>query len=73
MQHVDFSDLEVGNLITYHLRLDQRSTNPLRMYHAIVSAVYPDLRVVQATMLDDGYEQLQELVKYEQIVEISNT
>jgi hypothetical protein len=67
MNAEEFHTIAVGDIISYTLSLDQRSTNPLREYRGVVTKLYPDTQMVIVTLLDEGYEGLSEQVKMDQI------
>jgi hypothetical protein len=59
----------VNDSIAYKLRSDQRPTNPLRVYHALVTDVI-NSRVFMVDLLDPEYDGLSEVVMLDQVVEV---
>ena len=61
---------EIGDAITYRLRLAEQPVDPLRFWHATVENVHtsPDWYIVR--LLDEGYENMRERVLPFQIVEV---
>ncbi len=57
----------LGDAITYRLRLAERPTNPLRLWHGVVEWVAQDWCRVRLT--DKGYEGIREIVIGFQIVD----
>jgi hypothetical protein len=60
--------IQVGVVIIYRMRLSDRPTNPQRLWHGIVKDVYPGAYLVRLT--EPGYEGLEEIIFFEQIVSI---
>jgi hypothetical protein len=58
----------VGDAITYRMRLSERPVNPLRLWHGVVEKVWPNCCRVR--LIDVGYEDYMELVIFYQIVNI---
>ncbi len=59
----------VGDTITYNLRLSEAPVNPNKMWHGLVVKAWETCCRVQ--LLDEGYQGLQELVIGYQIVEVN--
>jgi hypothetical protein len=60
--------VQVGVVIIYRMRLSDRPTNPQRLWHGRVKNVYPGACLVRLT--EPGYEGLDEIIFFEQIVSI---
>ena len=65
---VRFSRLQRGVVIAYRLRLSDRPTNPLRLWHGRVEDVHAPMCWVR--LIDPGYAGLDEMIFFEQIVGI---
>jgi hypothetical protein len=62
--------IKIGDSIGYKLRPDQRPTNPLRIYHGLVTDVLSDGIAMLVTLLDPEYDGLSETVFLKQVVEV---
>ena len=59
----------VNDSIAYKLRPDQRPTNPLRVYHGLITDVI-NSRVFMVDLLDPEFDGLSEVVLLDQVVEV---
>jgi len=60
--------VQVGVVIIYRMRLSDRPTNPQRLWHGVVESVYTGAYRVR--LIEPGYEDLEEIVFFHQIVGI---
>lgn len=63
--------VQAGVVIAYRLRPSDRPTNPQRLWHGIVKDVYTKACWVRLT--EPGYEGLDEMIFFEQIVDICSS
>lgn len=66
-----FQTIAVGDIISYTLSPNQRSTNPLREYQGVVNRIHPDAQVVSVTLLDEEFEALNEPVRMDHIQSVA--
>jgi len=59
-------------IIVYLMRLDELPTQPELEWHGKIKEIYNCLRVVEVEILDEGYEEYDELVYFEQIIRIES-
>lgn len=60
--------IQAGVIITYRLRPSDLPTNPQRLWYGIVKDVYT--RACRVCLTEPGYEGLDEMIFFEQIVGI---
>ena len=60
--------IRAGVVIAYRLRPSDRPTNPQRLWHGIIKDVYT--RACWVCLTEPGYEGLDEMIFFEQIVGI---
>ena len=65
---MDTMQIQAGVVIAYRLRPSDRPTNPQRLWHGIIEEVHPPVCWVRRT--EPGYEGLDEMIFFEQIVGI---
>jgi hypothetical protein len=62
------AQVQAGIGIAYRMRLSERPTNPERLWHGIIEEVHPPVCWVRLN--EPGYEGLDEMIFFEQIVDI---
>jgi hypothetical protein len=67
-QYMGTAQVQAGVVIAYRLRPSDRPTNPERLCHGIVTEVYT--RACWVRLNEPGYEGLDEMIFFEQIVGI---
>ena len=61
--------VQAGAAITYRLRPSERPINPERLWHGIVEEVYNE--VCRVCLTEPGYEGLDEMIFFAQVVDIA--
>ncbi len=65
---MDTMQIQAGVVVAYCLRPSDRPTNPQRLWHGIIEEVHPPVCWVRLN--EPGYEGLDEMIFFEQIVRI---
>lgn len=70
MSEFALSDLKQGMTIVYLMRPDELPTYPELEWHGKIKEICNCLRVIEVEILDEGYEEYDELVYFEQIIRV---
>ena len=75
---VNYAELRPGLVIGYRLPMSARPTRPERLWHGRIEDVSrsrssPLVGFCYIIVLDEGYEEMPEMVFFDQIVEVKNS
>ncbi len=65
---MQFSDIQPGDTISYKLQAAAAPRDPERLWHGRVEYVWQSTQCLKVRLLDEGYEDLPEIVRFDQIV-----
>ena len=72
MLELTLSELKQGMIVVYLMRPEELPTHPELEWHGKIKQVCNCLRVVEVEVLDDGYEECDELVYFEQVIRVES-